>query len=133
MKPIEPQLLPLNEIDWKPLIPLISKANRALAHYDGVLLGVPNPEVLLSPLTTEEAVLSSRMEGTQATMGEVYRFEAGDTPEKESRREDIWEILNYRRALKRAESELQTRPFNLNLLLQLHSILLDSVRGQNKA
>jgi len=111
----------------------MSKANRALAHYDGVLLGVPNPEVLLSPLTTEEAVLSSRMEGTQATMGEVYRFEAGDAPEKESRREDIWEILNYRRALKRAESELQTRPFNLNLLLQLHSILLDSVRGQNKA
>jgi Fic family protein len=133
MKPIEPHILPLEEVDWKPLIPLIGKANRALAHYDGVLLGVPNPEVLLSPLTTEEAVLSSRMEGTQATMGEVYRFEAGDAPKKESRREDIWEILNYRRALKRAESELQTRPFNLNLLLQLHSILLDSVRGQNKA
>jgi Fic family protein len=133
MKPIEPQGLPLQEVDWKPLIPLISKANRALSHYDGVLLGVPNPEVLLSPLTTEEAVLSSRMEGTQATMGEVYRFEAGEAPQKESRREDIWEILNYRRALKRAESELKTRPFNLNLLLQLHAILLDSVRGQNKA
>jgi Fic family protein len=133
MKPFEPQLLPLGDIEWKPLIPLIGKANRALAHYDGVLLGVPNHEVLLSPLTTEEAVLSSRMEGTQATMGEVYRFEAGDAPEKQSRREDIWEILNYRRALKRAESELKTRPFNLNLLLQLHSILLDSVRGQNKA
>ena len=133
MKPIDPQLLPLQELDWKPLIPLIGKANRALAHYDGVLLGVPNPEVLLSPLTTEEAVLSSRMEGTQATIGEVYRFEAGDGPQKESRREDIWEILNYRRALKRAEAELQARPFNLNLLLHLHSILLDSVRGQNKA
>jgi Fic family protein len=84
-------------------------------------------------LTVEEAVLSSKMEGTQATMGEVYRFEAGEKPEKASRREDIWEILNYRRALSRAESELKDRPFNLNLLLQLHSILLDSVRGQNKA
>ena len=113
MKPIEPHILPLEEVDWKPLIPLIGRANRALAHYDGVLLGVPNPEVLLSPLTIEEAVLSSRMEGTQATMGEVYRFEAGDAPKKESRWEDIWEILNYRRALKRAESELRTRPFSL--------------------
>lgn len=132
-KPFEPQLLPLPDLDWRPLIPLIGKANRALSHYDGVLDGVPNPEVLLSPLTTEEAVLSSRMEGTQATMGEVYRFEAGDSPQKDSRREDIWEILNYRSALKRAEAELPNRPFNLNLLLDLHSILLDSVRGQNKA
>jgi Fic family protein len=133
MKCIKPQLLPLKEVEWEPLIPLIGRANRALAHYDGVLLGVPNPEVLLSPLTTEEAVLSSRMEGTQATLGEVYRFEAGDAPEKESRRQDIGEILNYRKALHKAEEELRTRPFNLNLLLQLHAILLDSVRGQNKA
>jgi Fic family protein len=94
---------------------------------------VPNPEVLLSPLTTEEAVLSSRIEGTQATIGEVYRFEAGDAPEKESRRQDIGEILNYRQALHEAEKKLRTRPFNLNLLLRLHGILLDSVRGQNKA
>ncbi len=133
MKPFDPQILPIKEVDWEPLIPLIGKANRALAHYDGVLLGVPNPEVLLSPLTTEEAVLSSRIEGTQATLGEVYRFEAGEAPEKESRRQDIGEILNYRRALRDAEEELRTRPFNLNLLLRLHSILLDSVRGQNKA
>jgi len=133
MKPIEPHILPTKEVDWEPLIPLIGRANRALAHYDGVLLGVPNPEVLLSPLTTEEAVLSSRMEGTQATLGEVYRFEAGEAPEKESRRQDIGEILNYRHALREAEEKLRARPFNLNLLLRLHSVLLDSVRGQNKA
>jgi Fic family protein len=126
-------MLPIKEIEWEPLIPLIGRANRALAHYDGVLLGVPNPEVLLSPLTTEEAVLSSRIEGTQATLGEVYRFEAGEAPEKESRRQDIGEILNYRSAMHEAEKALLTRPFNLNLLLRLHDILLDSVRGQNKA
>lgn len=133
MNPFNPQLLPFDEIAWEPLIPLIGRANRALAHYDGVLLGVPNPEVLLSPLTTEEAVLSSRIEGTQATLGEVYRFEAGEAPEKESRRQDIGEILNYRCALREAEKELLVRPFNLNLLLRLHEILLDSVRGQSKA
>lgn len=130
--PFVPQELPLADIDWEPLIPLIGQANRALAHYDGVLHGVPNPEVLLSPLTTQEAVLSSKMEGTQATLGEVLKFEAGEEPEQESRQLDIQEILNYRQALRLAEAELMSRPFNLNLLLSLHDVLLNSVRGRDK-
>jgi Fic family protein len=96
-------------------------------------LAWPNPDTLLSPLTTQEAVLSSRIEGTQATFGEVLKFEAGEEPKEESKRVDIQEIINYRRALMAAIQELKTRPFNLNLLLKLHSILLDSVRGRNKA
>ena len=133
MKPFVPQQLPIREVNWESLIPLIGQANRALAQYEGVLFAVPNPEVLLSPLTTQEAVLSSRIEGTQATLGEVLKFDAGEEPEQESRRLDIYEIVNYRHALKAAEEELKTRPFNLNLLLSLHSTLLDSVRGRNKA
>jgi Fic family protein len=132
-KPFVAQLLPHKEVRWEPLIPLIGQANRALAHYDGVLYGVPNPEVLLSPLTTHEAVLSSRIEGTQATLGDVLKFDAGQEPRQESRRHDIQEIINYRQALSAAEQELRTRPFNLNLLLKLHSVLLDSVRGRDKA
>lgn len=77
-KPFVPQLLPHDDVKWEPLIPLTGAANRALAHYDGVLYGVPNPAVLLSPLTTQEAVLSSRIEGTQATLGDVLKFEAGE-------------------------------------------------------
>ena len=117
-KPYIPQILPLATISWEPLIPLIGQANRALAHYDGVLYGVPNPEVLLSPLTTQEAVLSSKIEGTQATLGDVLKFEAGEAPQKESRRLDIQEIGNYRQALRAAVGELETRPFNLNLVPQ---------------
>ena len=94
---------------------------------------MPNADLLLSPLTTQEAVLSSKIEGTQATFGEVLQFEAGDEPKLEARRLDIQEILNYRSALKVAEKELRKRPFNLNLLLNLHGVLLDSVRGQDKA
>jgi Fic family protein len=133
MKPFEPQRLPIENIAWESLIPLIGHANRALAQYDGVLYGLPNPEVLLSPMTTQEAVLSSRIEGTQATLGEVLKFEVGEEPEQEWKRQDIQEIINYRIALRAAEKEMQARPFNLNLLLSLHSILLDSVRGVNKA
>jgi Fic family protein len=51
------------------------------------------------------------------------RFEAGAEPAEQSRTPDIQEILNYRNALRRAEQELKTRPFNLNPLLKLHSIL----------
>jgi len=73
------------------------------------------------------------MEGTQATLGDVLKFEAGAEVGEESKRQDIQEIINYRQALQTAEGGLKKRPFNLNLLLQLHGILLDSVRGRNKA
>lgn len=132
MKPFVAQSLPISNIDWTPLIPLIGPANRAVAHYDGLLYGVRNPAVLLSPLTTQEAVLSSRIEGTQATLGEVLKFEAGEEPVQESRRQDIQEIINYRQALYKAQAELTRKPFHLNLLLELHSVLLDSVRGRSK-
>lgn len=130
--PFVPSLLPHKDVHWEPLIPLIGQANRALALYEGVLYGVPNPGLLLSPLTTQEAVLSSKIEGTQATLGDVLKFDAGEQPHHESRRLDIYEIINYRDALKEANRELKTRPFNLNLLLKLHSTLLNSVRGRDK-
>src|SRR6266436_8268994 len=132
MDPFIPEELPI-KIEWEPLIRLIGPANRALASFEGVLYGIPNPEVLLAPFTTQEAVLSSKIEGTQATLGDVRKFEAGEKPEDEARRQDIQEIINYRRALSAAEHELKTRPFNLNLLLRLHEILLHGVSGQNKA
>jgi len=132
MKPFIPQKLPLDSIKWEPLIPLLGQANRSLAYYDGVLKGLPNPELLLSPLTTQEAVLSSKIEGTQASLSDVLKFEAGEPPKDEARQLDIHEILNYRKALKSAEAELKTRPFNLNMLKKLHAMLLDSVRGRDK-
>lgn len=95
MKPFVPQKLPIAELKWEPLIPLMSRANRALAEYNGVLSTLPNPEVLLSPFTRQEAVLSSRIEGTQATISEVLKFEAGEEPDKASRLEDVREIINY--------------------------------------
>lgn len=134
MKPAIAKQLPiLTKADWLTLIPAMGRANRSLAEYNGRLRRLPNLDLLLSPLRLQEAVLSSRIEGTLATMSEVLQFEAGEVPARESRRQDIEEILNYRFALDTAMHELKTRPFNLNLLLKLHRILLTSVRGQNKA
>jgi Fic family protein len=133
MKPCVPDKLPLKKIEWEPLIQHIGNANRALAYYQGTLNGIRNPSILLAPLTTQEAVLSSRIEGTQATLGEVLRFEAGESPIQESRRLDIEEIMNYRGAMRVAEDELERRPMSLNLLKRLHFLLLDGVRGKDKA
>lgn len=113
MKPFEPQLLPIDGILWDSLISLIGSANRSISYYDGVLYGVASPDILLSPLTTQEAVLSSKIEGTVATLGEVLKFEAGETPKEESRVRDIEEIINYRRAMRLSEEELENRPFSL--------------------
>ena len=131
MKPYVPDTLPLAELDYKHLLPLIGKANAALARYDGLLQGVPNPAVMLSPLTTQEAVLSSKIEGTQATVDEVLEQEAGLVKEGEKYR-DIQEISNYRAALFRSREYLQDYPVRLGFVRELHRILMDSVRGQDK-
>jgi Fic family protein len=101
---------PPTNIDWNVLIPLIGPAAAAVARYDGTLSAIPNATVLLSPLTTQEAVLSSRIEGTQVTMDAVLEYEA-DRDRKNlpaGREEDIHEVLNYRRAMHRGATTAQT-------------------------
>lgn len=132
-KPAKPVLLPIQSIEWEHLLPSIGRANRRLAEYNGLLRHLPNASMMLAPLTMQEAVLSSRIEGTLATMSEVLQFEAGENPLHEARRQDIEEILNYRFALNVALDELPRRGFSLNLLLKLHGVLLAGVRGQHKA
>ncbi|HUW33097.1 MAG TPA: Fic/DOC family N-terminal domain-containing protein [Planctomycetota bacterium] len=132
MKPYRPQQLPLSGLHWKPLIRLIGPANAELARFDGVLQTMINPELLLSPLRTQEAVLSSRIEGTQATLREVLEFEA-TREEKPEKAQDIQEIINYRTALQTAVESLDDRPISLNMIKQIHSILLDTVRGRDRA
>lgn len=126
---------PPREIDWLQLIPLLGPTSAAVARYDGTLAAIPNAAVLLSPLTTQEAVLSSRIEGTQATMGEVLEFEAeGDTPGlSDERRADIHEVLNYRAAMRMAEKMLADIPLSQRLIREAHKVLLSGVRGQGKA
>lgn len=132
MKPAHAQSLPLNVLDWVQHVPLIGNANRALARYSAMLTRLPNPELLLSPLTVQEAVLSSRIEGTFATMSEVLQSDAGAEPEQESKRLDIEEINRYRDVLSSAELQLKNRPFGLRMLLDMHRSLLTSARGSNK-
>lgn len=133
MMPYIPDQLPVTGLDFAQLITLVGEANSKLAEYSGLLQGVVNPAVMLSPLTQQEAVLSSKIEGTQATVEEVLEHEAGQKFD-DNKQADINEILNYRHALMVSQEYLQDgRPITLNLILQLHKILMDSVRGQNNS
>ena len=126
---------PPTNLNWDRLIPLVGPANAALARYDGVLTAIPNAAILLSPLTTQEAVLSSRIEGTQATMGEVLEYEAEEDSKDitKERKEDINEILNYRRAMRFAIELLKDLPLCQRVIREAHGVLLEGVRGQGKA
>lgn len=120
-------------LDWQILIPLIRPAYGAVARYDGMLAAIPNPQVRLAPLTTREAVLSSRIEGTQATMGEALEYEAGHRSSSKERHDDIREVLNYRTALRTAERMLEKLPLSSRVIRQAHKTLLSGVRHEQGA
>lgn len=125
-------MLPLDDtIDHKGLMRLVGQANKALGEYNGLLQGIINPEIMLSPLLRQEAVLSSKIEGTQATERDVLEHEAGLKNTEEKTR-DSQEVMNYRQALRLAESHLKQYPIQLNFICGLHKILMDSVRGRDK-
>lgn len=131
LSPYIPEALPLSGLDIKKLISIVGTANAALARYDGLLLGLVNPAIMLSPLTNQEAVLSSKIEGTQTTVEEVMRHEAGDEFDTE-KENDIQEILNYRRAMILGQEALEDRQLSLHLIQSLHQLLMTSVRGEDK-
>lgn len=126
---------PPKDLDWTRLIPLIGPANAGLARYDGLLSAIPNANVLLSPLTTQEAVLSSKIEGTHVTMGEVLEIEAGGEAENfpQPKRNDAEEVLNYRKALRACVGEMEHRHLSQQLLKATHRMLMEGVRGRDKS
>ena len=126
---------PPKALDWARLIPLLGPANAGLARYDGLLSAIPNAHILLSPLTTQEAVLSSKIEGTQVTIGEVLEIEAGGDSAAftQPKREDAEEVLNYRRAMRACVGEMEHRPFSQQLLRGAHALLMQGVRGRDMA
>ncbi len=138
MKPYIPDKLPIESIDYASpvLITAMSEANLELGRYDALLKHSPGAHLLLAPMARREALLSSRIEGSQSTLNEVLRFEVDETiAAGHEQRDDLNEIGNYVSALRYGGEELADRPFSLNMLKNLHHILLGrgSVRGSAKA
>ncbi len=117
------------KVDYSSFISQLSQANYSLGKLDAMFKFVANPNLLVTPLIVKEAALSSRIEGTQSSITDVYLYQAGEI----TKFEDVKEIVNYRKALEFAQASLKTKPISLNVIRQIHSILMKDVRGYDKA
>ncbi len=106
----------------------LSAADRAVGRLAGEGRRLPNPHLLIRPFLRREAVLSSRIEGTQATIGELLASEAGAVVERSPA--DLREVANYVVALEYGVERLRTLPLSLRLVRELHGKLLLGVRGE---
>lgn len=115
------------------LWPLLADAKQQLGILEGLGRNLPNPAILLRPLADREAIRSSRLEGTYATAKELLLFdlEPRESTSELDRANDQREVFNYRRALFHGtNTEL---PLSARLLKDMHRILLESVRGRDRA
>jgi Fic family protein len=113
------------------LIYSLSEADRSLGELAGMARMLPNAQLLVAPLSQREAVLSSRIEGTQASISDLAIFEAaGETAPVRSG--DVQEVLNYRNAMNYGLKRLETLPLSLRFVRELHSRLMTGVRGQER-
>ncbi len=123
---------PVDTIDVSIMVPLITEATLELGRYDGTLSTIVNPQILLSPLTNNEAILSSRIEGTIASLTEVLQYDESQKAERH-RENDLKEIVNYRSALVHAKRSIQDRDISISLIKELHAILMTDVRGGDRS
>jgi Fic family protein len=114
-----------------------SLAGRVMRAGQGELAGLgralPNPHLLIAPLVRREAVLSSRIEGTQTDLADLYAYEAGQLALPGLRpappESDVREVLNYVRALEFGLERVHSLPVSLRLARELHARLMEGVRG----
>lgn len=120
--------LPPKHLDLSPqFLHRLSSADRALARLDGAVTTLPNPDLFIYMYVRREAVLSSQIEGTQASMIDVLHYEA-----ERSRGEQevpVAEVINYVNALRYGLGRLKTLPVSLRLVREIHARLMEDVRG----
>jgi Fic family protein len=113
------------------LVTALSNADRALGELSGLGRSMPNPHLLIVPFIRREAVLSSRIEGTQASLSDLYTYEARQLSLFEPTA-DVKEVHNYVRALEYGLDRLATLPLSSRLLREIHAHLMEDVRGQHQ-
>jgi Fic family protein len=122
--PLPPSL----EISWE-LAARISEADRALSELAGAARTLPNPHLLIGPFIRREAVLSSRIEGTQASLSDLFFFEASGAADPAV--PDVREVSNYVKALEHGLARLDALPISLRLIREIHAKLMEGVRGEH--
>lgn len=131
---------PPEALDYAALVNPLVNATAALARYDQMLKSMHNSEILLAPLRSQEAVISSRMEGTVSTMDEIFKYEADHPDEKTesgeptNARSEVIETWLYQQALTSAQQKMEAgQPLSPFLIRAAHERLLSFGRGAQKA
>ena len=121
--------LPELEID-REIQDWLSKADRALGRLDGSIQTLPNPDLFVFMYVRKEAVLSSQIEGTQSSLNDLLELEAEILdPERPN---DVDEVLSYVRAMNKGLALLDDLPVSVRLFKQIHTELMQGVRGKNR-
>ena len=124
--PLPPEL----DSTWS-LINAATVADRSLGMLAGIGRTLPNPELLIQPFVRREAVLSSRIEDTQASLADLALFEAEGQPDSE--KSDVREVANYIDALRYGIGRLDELPLSLRFIREVHERLMRDVRGGTRA
>jgi Fic family protein len=111
------------------LVTRLSKADAALSELSGLGRTLPNPHLLIAPYVRREAVLSSRIEGTRASLSDLLIDELGDAPAIPSNVDDVKEVRNYITALEHGLTRLNELPLSLRLVREIHEHLMRGVHG----
>ena len=129
-KSFMPSLLPPNppiELD-KDIVDLLVKANKQLAILEGISSRIPNIHLFISMYVRKEALMSSQIEGTQATLEDIL-----DPCLEENTNRPVGDVVNYIKATDYAINRLKELPLCNRLIKEAHEVLLSGVRGQNKS
>jgi Fic family protein len=118
--PLPPQLI----LSWD-LVNQLSEADRALSELAGTARTLPNPHLLIGPFIRREAVLSSRIEGTQASLSDLLFFEASGSVDPKA--PDAREVSNYVKAMEYGLTRLKKFPLSLRFIREIHEHLMDDV------
>ena len=121
-------LPPKLELSWK-FVNQISEADRRLSELAGAARTLPNPHLLIEPFTRREAVLSSRIEGTVASLSDLMSYEALGVINPD--RPDVMEVANYVTALEHGLKRLVDIPVSTRLMRELHERLMRGTRGEH--
>ncbi len=126
-----PNSLPPSIIYNKDIVGLLSEADRQLGNLSGIGALLPNPYLLVTPYVKREAVLSSKIEGTETSLSDLFYFEAANKEErqKEAKKTDIIEVINYVKAMDYGLKILKKLPLCLRLIRGIHKELMRGVRG----
>lgn len=127
---------PPQSIDYNIIMDAMIGATESISRFDQMLKNMHNSEILLAPLRNQEAVISSRMEGTISTLDEIMQYEAdyGDGKVHSSQvRNDVIETILYQRTLKNVQQAMSDGyPLSKSLLKTMHEQLLSKGRGARK-